>query len=60
MASEPESASTFDNAAYREQQEKQDAEIAAMVRRMDNNNRIILACIAGNVEESNDYWLKHF
>lgn len=59
MASEPESASTFDNAAYREQQEKQDAEIAAMVRRLDNN-RIILACIAGNVVESNDYWLKHF
>ena len=60
MESGPESTSTFDNAAYRERQERQDAEIAAMVRRLDNNGRIILACIAGNVEESNDYWLKHY
>ena len=53
--------SKYDDAEYRsELQEKQDAEVARYVRRLDKDQRIVLATIAGGIQEASQYWLEHF
>lgn len=51
----------YSDAEYRsELQDKQDAEVARFVRMMNKDQRIVLATIAGGIQEASQYWLEHF
>lgn len=53
--------SIYDDADYRrERQERMDAEVARYVRMMNKDQRIVLATIAGGIQEASQYWLRHF
>lgn len=45
---------------WSELQDKQDAEVARFVRMMNKDQRIVLATIAGGIQEASQYWLEHF
>jgi len=61
MATKESEKPDYDSADYRsELQDKQDAEVARFVRMMNKDQRIVLATIAGGIQEASQYWLEHF
>ena len=61
MATKENEKPDYDSADYRnELQDKQDAEVARFVRMMNKDQRIVLATIAGGIQEASQYWLEHF
>lgn len=61
MATKENEKPDYDSAYYRsELQDKQDAEVARFVRMMNKDQRIVLATIAGGIQEASQYWLEHF